>query len=71
MESSSPILVNSAVPEQEIPERARIANSEQTTLSVSIPDDVLSAISENSAELQHKLNKFINGLNSKIQSVGR
>lgn len=71
MDDGGPILVNSAVPEHDIPESTRIANPERTTLSVSIPEDVLSAVSENTAELQDKLNKFVNGLNSKIQSVGR
>lgn len=70
MDDGGPILVNSAVPEQDIPESTRITNPERTALSVSIPEDVLSAVSENTAELQDKLNKFVNGLNSKIQSVG-
>ena len=67
--NSGPVLVKPSVPEQDIPEGARVANPEQTTISVSIPEDVLSAVSENTAELQLKLNKFVNGLNSKIQSV--
>ena len=69
MDNNAPILVKPAVPDQEIPEGARVANSEQTTISVSIPEDVLSAVSENTADLREKLNKFVNGLNSKIQSV--
>ena len=69
MDNNGPIIVKPAVPEQETPEGARVINSEQTTLSVSIPEDVLSAVSENTADLQDKLNKFVNGLNSKIQSV--
>lgn len=71
--NNGPILVRAAVPEEEVPEGVRvnvIANtSAQKTLNLDIPVGMLSAISENTGDLQEKLNKFVNGLNGKIQSV--
>ena len=65
MDSSGPILVKTAVPEEEIVEGSRTVTQEQRILSV----EVLSSVVENTADLRENLNKFINGLNSKIQSV--
>lgn len=68
-----PILVKPATPQDEHPEAVRIdvlANtSAPKILNVDIPEEVLRAISENTAELHEKLNKFVNGLDSKIRNV--
>ena len=74
MDGAFPILVRPAIQDNdEPPEGLRIdvlaASSTQKPLTVSVPETVLEAISENTSELQDKLNKFVNGLNSKIQSV--
>ena len=69
MDSSGPILVKTAVPEEEIVEGSRTVTQEQRILFVEIPEEVLSSVVENTADLRENLNKFINGLNSKIQSV--
>jgi hypothetical protein len=73
---NGPILVRTAVPEheeEEVSEGIRvdfIANiGAQRTLKLDIPVEVLSAISESTGDLQERLNKFVNGLNGKIQSV--
>ena len=60
--NSGPMLVKPAVPEQDIPERARASDPEQTTLSIPIPENVLSGVSENATELQIQLNKFVPSL---------
>src|ERR1700721_2198900 len=40
-------------------------------LSAEVSDEILGKITDNTAELQIKLNRFINALNSKFQSVRR
>jgi hypothetical protein len=71
--SSHPILVRAAVPEDEAPEEATVDAvtnpGQQTSLSVPIPVEILNAITQNTTVLQDKLNNFVNGINSKIQSV--
>ena len=73
MDNEGPILVRTAVQDEEVPVGVRVdvvANTAtQRPLNLDIPVDTLSAISENTRDLQEKLNKFVNGLNSKIQSV--
>jgi hypothetical protein len=73
MDNDGPILVRTAVPEEESPAAVRadaVANTgTQRRLTLDIPVKTLSAISENTRDLQEKLNRFVNGLNSKIQSV--
>jgi len=72
MDNSGPILVKPAVPDEDIPEGVEVdvtTPTAQKSLLVPIPDDVLSEISQNTTEVQEKLNKFVNGLNSKIQTV--
>lgn len=69
-----PVLVRSAVSQDSIPtipETDRSAEEQLQTksLKVSFPEDVLTSISENTGDLQEKLNKFVNAMNSKIQSV--
>jgi len=68
-----PILVKPATPQGEHPEAVRIdvlANaSAPKILNVDIPEEVLLAISENTTELREKLNKFVNGLDSKTRNV--
>jgi len=67
---NGPILVRAAVSQEDSPEEEEVnATNERKPLSVPIPEEVLIAVSQNTAELQDKLNKFVNGLNSKIQSV--
>lgn len=72
---NGPILVRAEVAEEDVTQGVRvdvIANTgAQRTLNLNIPAEVLSSISDNTAELQEKLKKFVNGLNGKIQSVGR
>ena len=73
MDNEGPILVRTAVQDEEVPAGVRVdvvANTAtQRPLNLDIPVDTLSAISENTRDIQEKLNKFVNGLNSKIQSV--
>jgi hypothetical protein len=72
MDNEGPILVRAALPDEEVPAGVRVdvvANIAHRPLNLDIPVEVLSAISENTRDLQDKLNKFVNGLNSKIQSV--
>jgi hypothetical protein len=73
MDDNGPILVRAASSEENISEGVTVDihtnTSQQRPLNVSIPDDVLRTVSENTQELQDKLNRFVNGLNSKIQSV--
>jgi hypothetical protein len=68
---SEPIQVRAAVSEDAAPEEGEEANSraKQKQLSVSVPEEVLQVISKNTADLQARLDKFVNGLNAKIQSV--
>jgi hypothetical protein len=70
MDDDGPILVRAAV-EDETHEDCSIdipSNSPQP-LTVPFTEDILEAITQNTTDLQNRLNKFINGLNSKIQSV--
>lgn len=69
MDNSGPILVRGAASEEDIPEEDVCAIADRKPLSVPISEEVLLAVSHNTAELQDKLNKFVNGLNSKIQLV--
>lgn len=73
MDNEEPILVRAAVQEEEVPAGVRVdvvaKIGAQRPLNLDIPVETLSAISENTGDLQEKLNKFVNGLNSKIQSV--
>jgi hypothetical protein len=73
MADRGPILVKSAPEEDgEDLQGVRvdiISQRHQKTLSVQVPEDVLRKVSENTEELQEKLNRFVNGLDSKIQSV--
>ena len=74
MADPGPILVKSAPEESENFQGVRVeilSPSPQRTLAVPISDEILGKISENTNELQEKLNKFVNGLNSKIQSVNQ
>jgi LmbE family N-acetylglucosaminyl deacetylase len=70
MDNNGPTVVRTAVSQEDSPEEEEVnVTNEQKPLSVPIPEEVLLAVSQNTAELQDKLNKFVNGLNSKIQSV--
>ena len=70
-DNTGPILVKAA------PQTGDIADDTQTTpplspsgaLSLPLPEDILSTISDNTADLQDRLDKFVNGLTAKIQSV--
>jgi hypothetical protein len=69
-----PILVRAAVSQGSIPTIPETDGSAEEqpqtrSLKVSFPDDVLASISENTGDVQEKLNKFVNAMNSKIQSV--
>jgi hypothetical protein len=68
---SEPILVRATVSENAASEEHEEvdAAAEQRPLTVPIPEEVLQTISKNTTELQARLDKFINGLNAKIQSV--
>lgn len=77
MANRGPILVKPAPEEEEDRQDFTrgvavdiISSGQAKTLSIPLSEDVLSKISEKTGELQDRLNKFINGLNSKIQSVG-
>ena len=77
MANRGPILVKPAPEEEEDRQEFTrgvavdiVSSGQAKRLSVPLSDDVLSKISDNTSELQDRLNKFINGLNSKIQSVG-
>jgi hypothetical protein len=41
------------------------------SLSVSIPEELLARVSDTTTELRGKLDRFVNALNSKLQSVCR
>jgi hypothetical protein len=73
MSDRGPILVKSALEEDgEDLEGVRVdilSLAPQRTLSIPISEEILSQITENTTELQEKLNKFVNGVNVKIQSV--
>ena len=72
MESTGPVLVRpvdeySEPNDQSTPENNTL--HEQRRLSLSIPEELLHNMSENTSDLREKLEKFINGLNSKISTV--
>lgn len=73
--TSGPVLVRSAAEEDPINEEnaAALSTSEEAVdrrrLSVSVSEEVLHSVSEHTSDLREKLNKFVNGLNSKILSV--
>ena len=71
---NSPVIVKSADgPDERSAEAVAVdivANSaRRATLSVPVDERVLGALSTNTAELQEKLNKFVNGVSAKIQTV--
>lgn len=69
---TAPILVKAAVPADELPEDTHIDQlvaPSKPPLSVPLSPDLLTAITENTDDLQHRLDKFVNGLTAKIQSV--
>lgn len=68
---SEPILVKAAASENAASEEREEIDvaAKQRPLSLSIPEEALLAISKNTVELQASLDKFVNGLNDKIQSV--
>jgi hypothetical protein len=68
MDDRGPILVKAAVPEEDVPEGVRV-DVQVRSLNVSFPEELLTTISENTGQLQEKLNKFVNAMNSRIQSV--
>jgi hypothetical protein len=69
--NTGPILVKAAVPTDDIPSDISTAAllPPSPTLSVPLNEDLLTAISDNTTDLQDRLNKFVNGLTAKIQSV--
>jgi len=68
---TGPILVKAAVPTDDIPSDTSLDAllPPSPTLSVPLNEDLLTAISDNTTDLQDRLNKFVNGLTAKIQSV--
>jgi len=71
-ESIGPILVRPADDHSEPNDRSTPETNtlrEQRRLSLSIPEELLHNISENTSDLREKLEKFVNGLNSKISTV--
>jgi hypothetical protein len=70
--ASGPVLVRAAEPANEGEQSSVNEPShaiQKGSLSVSIPDEILTGISTNTVKLREKLNKFVNGMDSKIQSV--
>jgi hypothetical protein len=70
---SGPVLVRAAEPESDGEEEQSVNESSTSvpkeSLTVPIAEEVLGAISKNTTTLQEKLNKFVNGMDAKIQSV--
>jgi len=69
---TGPILVKAAVPADQLPEDIPVdqpVTPPNLPLSVSLSEDLLTAITDNTVDLQDRLDKFVNGLTAKIQSV--
>ena len=69
--NTGPILVKAAVPTDDVPSDTSLDAllPPSPALSVPLNEDLLTAISDNTTDLQDRLNKFVNGLTAKIQSV--
>jgi len=69
--NTGPILVKAAVPTEDLPSDIHLDAllPPNPPLSIPLSQDLLTAISDNTVDLQDRLNKFVNGLAAKIQSV--
>jgi hypothetical protein len=71
MDDRGPILVRAAVSEDTTSDGvSRVDETvQERRLNVVFSEEVLSVISENTGDLQEKLNNFVNAMDSRIQSV--
>jgi hypothetical protein len=70
-EDRGPILVKAAVSREEVSEGVRVDGVVfgEGRLSVEVGEEVLRTMGESTEETREKLNKFVNSMNTKIQSV--